>query len=159
MFLLVYELNLLFEARIYPTISIVYLTRYRVYDDLFGYILLPLDFIEYNVSSNITNVKIRTGNSKNGYPEQPHNSCESMPIAAHPNCHLSRWLPLSSHSQSFIQACAVPYTAICCHARRLLQALRPTRFPKLLFAIMHCCLFLRMRLLISLSLYSLPPNK
>jgi len=61
--------------------------------------------------------------------------------------------------QSLTQVYAVSYTAICCHARRLLQALRPTRFPKLLFAIMHCCLFLRMRLLISLSLYSLPPNK
>src|SRR6266699_5571124 len=61
---------------------------------------------------------------------------------------------------------AVLYSGLCgslhgylLSCRRLLKALRLTRFPTLLFAIMHCCLFQRMRLLISLRLYSLPPNK
>src|SRR6266566_878081 len=73
------------------------------------------------MSNYIYYVKIGTGNSQSGYPEQPQNSCESLPIAVHPNCHLSRWLPLSSHSclllamQSLTQVYAVPYTAICRH--------------------------------------------
>src|SRR6266566_9982231 len=96
--------------------------------------------------------------------EWAQNTCEPPRIILYQNCHLSQWLPLSSHSRLLTPGLAVPYSSLCgslhgylLSCRRLLQALRPTRFPKLLFAIMHCCLFLRMRLLISPSLYSLPP--
>ncbi len=74
----------------------------------------------------------------------PRTAAELLRINAHrctPNCHLSRWLPLSSHSQLLTPGHVVLYSGLCgslhsylLSCRRLLQALRPTRFPTLLFA-------------------------
>ncbi len=93
-------------------------------------------------------IKTRTGNSKSGYPEQPQNSYESMPIAVHPNCHLSQWLPFSSHSRLLTLGLTVLYSNLYgfLHSylssyRRLFQVLKPIRFLTMLFAIIHCCLF------------------
>ncbi len=44
---LVYKLDLPFDAKIYPVISIVYLSRYRAYEDPFGRILPLLGLVEY----------------------------------------------------------------------------------------------------------------
>ena len=46
-FPLVYKLDLLAGNRIYPVISIAYLTRYHVSDDLYNRILPPLGPVEY----------------------------------------------------------------------------------------------------------------
>src|SRR6266699_3166607 len=80
--------------------------------------------------------------------EWAQNTCEPPRIILHPNYHLSRWLPLSSHSRLLTPGLAVPYSSLCgflhgylSSCRRLLQALRPIRFPTMLFVIMHCCLF------------------
>src|SRR6266566_7513810 len=80
--------------------------------------------------------------------EWAQNTCEPPRIILHQNCHLSQWLPLSSYSRLLTPVLAVPYSSLCgslhgylSSCRRLLQALRPTRFPTMLFVIMHCCLF------------------
>src|SRR6266566_8557777 len=84
----------------------------------------------------------RIRNSKCSYPERLRNSCEPPLIAAHQNCHLSRWLPISSHlytifisvytvSLRFICALTQTPTAIRCYMLRLLQ-------PSRLHRSLHC---------------------
>src|SRR6266566_5099508 len=84
----------------------------------------------------------RIRNSKCGYPERLRNPCEPPPIAAHQNCHLLRWLPISSHSYTiFISAYTVSLrliraltqtpTAIRCYVLRLPQ-------PSRLHRSLHC---------------------
>ena len=80
--------------------------------------------------------------------EWAQNTCEPPRIILHQNCHLSQWLPPSPHSRLLTLGLAVPYSSLCgslhgylSSCRRLLQALKPTRFPTMLFVIMHCCLF------------------
>src|SRR6266566_9775001 len=83
----------------------------------------------------------RIRNSKCSYLERLRNSCEPPPIAAHQNCHLSRWLPISSHlcaifisahtvSFQLIRAFTQTLTAIRCYVLRLPQ---PSR--------LHCSLY------------------
>ena len=84
----------------------------------------------------------RIRNSKCSYPERLRNSYEPPPIAAHQNYHLSRWLPISSHSCAiFISAHTVSLqliraltqtpTAIRCYVLRLPQ-------PSKLHRSLHC---------------------
>src|SRR6266566_3943255 len=84
----------------------------------------------------------RIRNSKCSYPERLRNSCEPPLIAAHQNCHLSRWLPISSHlytifisvytvSLRFICALTQTPTAIRYYVLRLLQ-------PSRLHRSLHC---------------------
>src|SRR6266566_793783 len=84
----------------------------------------------------------RIRNSKCSYPERLRNLYEPPPIAAHQNCHLSQWLPISSHSCIiFISVYAVSLrlmraftqtpTAIRCYVLRLPQPLR-------LYRSLHC---------------------
>src|SRR6266699_4684931 len=80
--------------------------------------------------------------------EWAQNTCKPPRIILYQNCHLSQWLPLSPHSRLLTPGLAIPYSSLCgsLHSylssyRRLLQALRPIRFPTMLFAIMHYCLF------------------
>ncbi len=42
-----YKLDLPFGAKIHPVVSIAYFSRYRAYEDPFGYIPLPLGPVEH----------------------------------------------------------------------------------------------------------------
>src|SRR6266566_9044080 len=93
-------------------------------------------YIDYKMSRLELQMRSpRIRNSKCSYPEQLRNSYELPPIAAHQNCHLSQWLPISSHSCTiFISAHTVSLrlmraltqtpTAIRCYMLRLPQPLR-----------------------------------
>src|SRR6266566_1104094 len=81
-------------------------------------------------------------NSKCSYPERLRNLYEPPPIAAHQNCHLSRWLPISSHSYvifisihavslRLIRALIQTPTVIRCYVLRLPQ-------PSRLYRSLHC---------------------
>src|SRR6266566_1143050 len=121
------------------------------------------------MSNYIYYVKIGTGNSQSGYPEQPQNSCESLPIAVHPNCHLSRWLPLSFHSWLFTPAYALFHFSLCGSLYgyslpriAFTSAFKPMLFFMLLFVIMPFSSFQLlvqlMRLLIFSSTASVQPH-
>src|SRR6266566_1118368 len=86
----------------------------------------------------------RIRNSKCGYPERLRNPCEPPPIAAHQNCHLLRWLPISSHSYAIfisvhtvsfqlMRALTQTFTAIRCYVLHLPQ-------PSRLHRSLHCYL-------------------
>jgi len=49
----VYELDFLFDAKIYLVVSIVYLSRYRAYEDLFGCIPPFLGPVEHGLGTDI----------------------------------------------------------------------------------------------------------
>ncbi len=81
-------------------------------------------------------------NSKCSYSERLRNSCEPPPIAAHQNCHLSQWLPISSHLYTiFISAHTVSLRLI----RTLIQTLTAIRYyvlrlpqPSRLYRSLYC---------------------
>ena len=52
-FLFAYELDLPFDAKIHPVVSIIYFSRYRMYEDLFGCILSFLGLVEYGLNTDI----------------------------------------------------------------------------------------------------------
>ncbi len=60
-FLFVYELDFPEDSRIYPMISIVYLLRYRVYNDLFKRIFAFPGFVEYSAETNTSGNDVRNG--------------------------------------------------------------------------------------------------
>ena len=58
---LVYELDILLDSCIYSVVSIAYLIRYRLYEDIFGRTFLPLGPVEAGTDIDISGDDARDG--------------------------------------------------------------------------------------------------